>query len=551
MLKKFQLIPLIAIFLLASSLTVKAEMKPGVADEGKIEDVVKKVYPSVVRVEAKNRIRKVATGVVIDRNGHIVTTALITPRDEKITVITHEGKKIDADFLGMDTETHLALIRAKTGDKELIPIQLGKEKELSPGSWIAVVSISPEGSPAFSQGYVSTFTPDTLRLNVWVVRGASGSPVVDREGRMVGLLRGVYSEESPVLIEFRERMVAGSGVVLSRAEAPASGMALAIPVDLVVSVSSEIKEKGKVERGWLGVYISEDEEGRVGITEVEKGSPAEAAKLREGDIILEIDGTKVTGSRVFVYEVRKRKPDQTVTLKLERGGKPVEVKVKLGEYSAESMMEELERKFPRLFRIPEPDRPPRPQELPRAWSWGFESRKYIGVSLNELNRELADYFGVDEGGGLLIAAIREGSPAARAGLKVGDVIVKADGKRLESVSELSGIIQDKKKGHRLQVEFLRDRKMKSAEVEIEEEEMRDLFQYSIKEGGDDADAWDDYPDVLRKHYEAMKIMPDLYSGDLQRRMQRMSEELKVQAEKGVKDVQKLLRDISKKKGIKV
>lgn len=76
-------------------------------------DIAKKVFPSVVRVEAQNHTRKVATGIVVEKGGYVVTTALVSPRDQKIVITTADGKKIDAEFLGFDTETQLALIRAK------------------------------------------------------------------------------------------------------------------------------------------------------------------------------------------------------------------------------------------------------------------------------------------------------------------------------------------------------------------------------------------------------------------------------------------------------
>jgi serine protease Do len=506
-----------------------------------IEDVAEKVFPCVVKVEVRNLMRKVATGVVFDNDGHVITTALITPRDEKISITTSDGKRIEADFLGMDSETHLAVIKAKA--KNLVPITMAKAK-LSPGAWIGVVSMSPENTPQVSQGIVSSVAQDRLRLNVWVGRGMSGSPVVNKQGQMVGLLRGVYMDEQPIVFEFQEREIVGSGYVFSRAEAPASGMAMAVPIDVVESVTIEIKEKGKVERGWLGVRIWMNEDDRVEITEVEKDSPAELGDLKEGDIVLQFDGEYVGDTEMLAKMIRMRKPGETVTIKIERKGKTQDIRVKLGEFTEEDVWKDFERKFPNLFRA-------RPfEELkfsrPEIFRGGFGQRKYIGVYIQELNKELSEYFGVDKGTGLLIERIDEDGPADKAGLRVGDVIVNADGMRVESTQELSKLIQDKEKGDKITIEFIRDKKKRTVEVEVGEEETN--LSYAFPGGA--------------KHYqklaEAYKKQGEESYKRYMEQQKDTSEELKRQLEKQQKNAEKYYKDAltyrmttAKRRGIRV
>jgi S1-C subfamily serine protease len=483
---KIKVLAASAIFLMISIVSAKATTittaNPGI-DEKKIEEIMKMVAPSVVKVEARNGIRKVATGVVIDKNGFIVTTALVSPRDEEISVITQDGKRIKAEFKGLDTQTQIGLIQAK--DKGLTPIAMGKSSDLQPGAWIGVVGLSPENTPAITQGIISSVSPQSLRLNVWVVPGMSGSPVINGAGQMVGLLRGAYTDEQTVVFEFREQKIVGSGTVISRAEAPSSGMALAVPIDVVNSIASDLEKKGKVERGWLGVRVVETD-GRLEVVVVEPKGPAELAKIKESDIILKIDGKDIMSGEALSSEIRSRKPGQDITVRIERDGKPMDIKVKLGEYTEEEARREQELSFPGLFppRDTKPESRPRiiyarpkyPAPLPRGFV--LEERKFIGVSLQPLNKDMADHYGIKDGIGLLVWEFAEDSPAKNAGLKAGDVILKADGKRVESVAALSEIIQGKKKGDKVKIEFVRDKKTMSLDVEIREEEIgpEDLFR---------------------------------------------------------------------------
>ncbi len=478
-----------------------AAAKAGGSDAG-IAAVAKKVYPSVVRVEVRNGLRRVATGVVVEKGGYVVTTALVSPREEKISVTTSEGKTVEAEFLGFDTETQLALLKAK--DAGLPALSLGKASDLAPGSWICVVGVSPERTAAVVQGIVSSVAEDKIRLNVWVTPGASGGPVVDAEGRMVGLLRGIYMDERPVVFQFRDREQSGSGVVVgSRAEAPSSGMAQAVPVEVVKDVVAAIKEKGRVERGWLGVSIGEDEDGRAVIRSIDEESPAELAKLREGDIVLRAGDRDVAGPDVLAAEIRKRKPGQEIVLKIERDGKPMDIKVKLGEMAEDAAMKEMTLRFPGFFeRVP--PAPPTPRKpgarmaAPRTPSRAFESRKFIGVYCSELNRELAEHFGVKEGAALIINRLTEGGPAEKAKLRVGDIIVRVDGKRAETVNTLIDLVQDKPKGEKVKVkvEVLRDRKALAFEVEVAEEESGGLFESDGLK--DFLESWRGHADALQK-----------------------------------------------------
>ncbi len=452
----------IVAFLVGGTATLWAVPVPAAADD--LKSLTKKVFPSVVRVEARDGWRKVATGVVISKEGYIVTTALISPRQDAIFVITSEGDEVEAEFLGMDPETHLALIKAK--GKKWKPIALARFKDLAPGTDIAVICYSPEEKAAITKGIVSSVSGNSLRLNVTVIPGASGSPVIDMQGRMVGLIRGVYVGQ---VVSGGEPQMRIQNLLTSRVEVSSSGMASAIPVDVVDKVTTEIRETGKVQRGWLGVGLSVNETGEVEIMEVTEESPADDAGLQEGDIILEIGGEEVLDREMLAREIRMRKPGDTVEMIVEREGEQEKVKVELGEYSQQNILQEFELKFPVLFsspkNLPQIYRIPSSKDR-EAFVTVFGSQKYIGVYVQQLNPELAEFFGVGDGTGLLINKIEEDSPAEKAGLKVGDVIVGADGKVMKSQDRLTRMIQSLEEGDKVKLEIIRNKKTQTIEVEV-------------------------------------------------------------------------------------
>lgn len=442
------------------------------APDKEVSEIVKKASPSVVRVEVRDGLRRVATGVVIDKEGYVATTALISPRREKLTVIDQKGTGYEAEFLGFDPETRIAILRLK--DKKLPEIAIAASEKLEPGDWVCALGVLPDTGITVTQGIVSSIGEDRIRLNLWTTPGMSGGPVLDEKGQMVGLLRGVYAEDSPIVFRFRDREATGSGYVFSQAEARSSGMALAVPVETVLQVFKEIKSKGQVERGWLGVAIVQDRQGRVVITQVEEDSPAQLARLKEGDRIVKFNGKEIRSTDQLVNEIRKTKPGKEVNLVIEREGKTQEVKVKLGAVPEEEARRELELRFPEIFRglpdqpvLPEIPEFPKPEKF--TFEFGVENYRYIGVYLEQLNPELSKFFGVPEGQGLLVARVNPGSPAEKAGLKVGDVIISADGKRTERLEKLTDIIQGKKKGEKIVLEIIREKKKMKVEVEVAEE----------------------------------------------------------------------------------
>jgi serine protease Do len=218
---------------------------------------------------------------------------------------------------------------------------------------------------------------------------------------------------------------------------------------------------------FLGVYaedVSKENMGRynvrevrgVGITQVVKDSPAEKAGLRKDDVILKFDGENVTSVRKLNRLVSEVAPDQSVRLAISRSGSEQDVSVTIGKRNESINAGEGFRAFqgmPNLRGLMTPEAPGG-----NVWKWegpeqggdmvfAFGNNRRIGVSTMQLTKQLAEYFGVAEGQGVLVTSVAEDSPAAKAGIKAGDVITAIDGEKVDGAGDVARGINKKKEGN--------------------------------------------------------------------------------------------------------
>ena len=216
--------------------------------------------------------------------------------------------------------------------------------------------------------------------------------------------------------------------------------------------------------GFLGVYgedINNENMSRyrlnqargVGITRVIADSPAEKAGLRKDDVILRLDGENVTSVRKLNRLVSEIAPDHSVKITVSRNGAEQELTATIGKRQNNSRVRDLLSQEPGSFKWEGPlfDGDKLSRDLERFnenkdLSFLLFSTRRIGVSTIELSRQLADYFGITSGRGVLITAVSEDGPAAKAGLKAGDVITAVDGEEIDSPGDISRIISHKKEG---------------------------------------------------------------------------------------------------------
>ncbi|HKU72678.1 MAG TPA: PDZ domain-containing protein [Pyrinomonadaceae bacterium] len=223
--------------------------------------------------------------------------------------------------------------------------------------------------------------------------------------------------------------------------------------------------------GFLGVYaenINRENMSRyrvgqvrgVGVTQVVKDSPAEKAGLRKDDVILRLDGENVSSVRKLNRLVSELSPDQSVKVSISRGGSEQEVTATIGKRNNTNMAQNFLGGEPRIFKWEGPDLKGFKWETPLLnrdnfpfnndggnLSFYLSNSRRIGVSTMSLTKQLADYFGIADGKGALVTAVTEDGPAAKAGVKAGDVITSVDGEAVDSPGDISRVINRKKEGN--------------------------------------------------------------------------------------------------------
>ena len=250
--------------------------------------------------------------------------------------------------------------------------------------------------------------------------------------------------------------------------------------------------------GFLGIYTEEinkdnlsqyglrDARG-VGVTEVVKDSPAEKAGLRKGDVIIRFDSEAVGSVRKLNRLVSEVAPDHKVNLTISRGGAEQELSVTIGKrqgYSETLSTMTIPRGgFPRI------------ENFPDGTVFSLGNNRRIGVGTTQLTKQLADYFGVSDGKGVLVTSVSENSPAAKAGIKAGDVITAVDGEKIEGPGDLSRAINKQKDGD-ITLTIVRDKNQRTIKLTPEKAEsellrpgrtanqrvIRDQIRRTIQEG---------------------------------------------------------------------
>ena len=254
------------------------------------------------------------SGFVIDPSGVIVTNNHVVGQADNITVSFSDGTELPARLLGSDELTDIAVIQVKT-DRKLAFVTWGRSQDVQIGDWVLAAG-NPFGlGSSVTAGIVSARGRDIgagpfddfLQLDAPINPGNSGGPSFNMRGQVVALNTAIVSPT-------------GGSV----------GIGFGIPSELVAPVVEQLRAKGHIDRGWLGVTLENAPGGGVSIVAVDKGGPGQLAGLHAGDVVNLVNGEHVESNRGLIRTVAAAAPGSSIRLQVSRKAKPVEVLVVVG-----------------------------------------------------------------------------------------------------------------------------------------------------------------------------------------------------------------------------
>ncbi|MCI0405521.1 MAG: PDZ domain-containing protein [candidate division Zixibacteria bacterium] len=461
--------------------------------EERLAGLVEKVKPSIVKVKSEaglpnngqtaTRHSTLALGIAVDPS-HVVTTADIeqlkffsiisTPESVllsnepdgklKFTVQTSDGRQLEAKLVATDRTDNLAILSVEEGG--LTPAPFGSAALLKTGSLVIVPASCLSKSSSASFGPVAELRRDgRLLLDVSVLPGTVGAPVLNQDGEVVGMVTGQVGQ---TLRAFRMEKDNGAQIIQGMPQAvdlPLSGQAVALTSSQLQKTASQLIQYQKVARPFIGIYPQNlDDELKtyhkvdhgVLITDVSDGGPAEIAGLKQEDVILSIDGQKMETERQFREFLSEKKPGDIVKVEVSRKNRTRNFKVTLGDRSD----------FEPAAPPPPPVRSFRSPDVPKALAPAYPAEGFLGVSIGDLTNEQKERHDLE--GGAYVEEVTEDTPAEKAGIKAGDIITAFDGQPMADGDDLYQKIRKSEPGRQLPVEIFRRGERQTLHVTLTE-----------------------------------------------------------------------------------
>jgi len=355
------------------------------------------------------RQRSLGSGVVVTDDGYILTNNHVVAEAEEIVVTFTEKEQYEAKIIGRDPKTDIALIKIEV-NKAIHSAKLGDSDALRVGDWVVAIG-NPFGlGSTVTAGIVSAKGriigagpyDDFIQTDASINPGNSGGPLFNLDGEVVGINTAIFTQT-------------GGNI----------GIGFAIPINMAKSVMSQLKEKGKVTRGWLGVRIQNitpelkeklelaKAEGAL-VTEVVKDSPAEKGGLQRGDVIIIFDGKKVKEMSALSPMVAQTPVGKKVEIVAIRKGKEKRFTVVIAELK---------------------------EEAQAGAPFAPETEEAFGFSVQELTPELAEALSLQGEKGVVVSSVQRGGSADEAGLERGDLIQEIESEPVENMDDYKRIME--------------------------------------------------------------------------------------------------------------
>lgn len=385
-----------------TSLKAQQGAVPNIPEDDPMFDFFRKYIPQPI---PKGEGQSLGSGFIISADGYIMTNAHVVAAADEITVTLNDKREFKAKVIGSDKRTDVALIKIEaTG---LAKVAFGDTTKVRVGDWVLAIG-SPFGfDNSVTAGIVSAkgrslpqenYVP-FIQTDVAINPGNSGGPLYNLNGEVIGINSQIYSRTGGFM-----------------------GLSFAIPIDVAMDVSNQLRTGGKVTRGWLGVVIQEvtkeladsfglpKAQGAL-VANVEKGGPAEKAGLEPSDIILKFDNKDVKTSTDLPRLVGAVKPGSKASLQIWRKGATKEITVAIGE-------------------IPVEKGPNVPPPFKRGKT---ENISKLGLTLAELTADQRKELKLSAG--VLVEEVK--GAAARAGLQPGDVILAINNSEVKTIEQFN------------------------------------------------------------------------------------------------------------------
>ena len=358
-------------------------------------------------------ISALGSGVIISRDGYIITNNHVVENADNIVIKLYDGSEHEAELVGTDPQTDLAMVKIKP-----IPgmkyAEFGNSDQCKIGEWVIAIG-APRGLDwTVTAGIISaknrtdigvlgpTGYEDFIQTDASINPGNSGGPLINLRGRVIGI----------------------NSLIVSASQG-SEGLGFAIPSNLARNISDSLIKYGKVVRGYLGVQIQDvtpdvakslklDREVKgVIVADVFEGSPADKGGLEQGDVVIAFNGKQVETVAELRNLVAQTRPGQTATLKVIRNKKQMNVRVKIGD------LEKL-------------------QQLARA----DKGNETLGVTVEKITPEIANKLGLKNTTGVVIARVASGSPADRSGLKAGDIVFRVGNQVVKDPEQFNKLVSE-------------------------------------------------------------------------------------------------------------